>query len=572
MIGHLDLSFAYPHEKCVEADLGAAGHRAARTHIVAGLMPGTVDDAVANRGVGQSRQLAAMGDSIVLFTLAQVSHHERDAATDVVQREQFAVQVDDQDLVVSGLHHVSGADGQVLVVTHGNVVVHRTILPHAGVNCSPRSLGNPDRGRDNSRPQGTCPGRTMNDKSELLAELRIERRAEEPARKRNWLVFLVVLVLVAASAGGWLWLQRETAWPVLTAAATAPPSEAAASVLDGSGYVTARRLATVSSKVTGKVVEVLIEEGMNVTEGQLLARLDAASETADFRLAEARLAAARSAVQETRVLLADARRTLGRTEDLRDQELVSEAELDGARAQVDALDARLQAVEREVEVAQRAVAVQQQRLDDTEIRAPFSGVVIAKAAQPGEMISPISAGGGFTRTGIGTIVDMDSLEIEVDVNEAYIQRVTPGQRVTAVLDAYPEWQIPASVIAIIPAADRQKATVRVRIGFDALDSRILPDMGVRVSFLTAEGGERRAATGVLVAERAVRQDQGASVVYTVVDGRARRAAVRTEGRVGDQVMVTAGLSAGQRVILDPPAELNDGDAVIVQTTQSKEGS
>lgn len=411
----------------------------------------------------------------------------------------------------------------------------------------------------------------MSDKSDLLGELKIDRK-DEPAHGRgrsSWLVAIPIVVTLIAAAV-WFWFStRVVALPVVSAIAVAQPSQQAASVLDASGYVTARRLATVSSKVTGKVVEVLIEEGMSVNQGQLLARLDDATARANFQLGEAQLGAARSALAELAVLTREAERTLSRQRDLRADKLVSEADLDAAQAGYDALQARGKAQEQQVVVAERMLAVQQQQLDDTEIRAPFAGVVIAKSAQPGEMISPISAGGGFTRTGIGTIVDMASLEIEVDVNEAYIQRVQPDQSVTATLDAYPDWQISARVIAIIPAADRQKATVKVRIAFDQLDVRILPDMGVRVSFHSdAEGPQTVDKPGVLISSTAIRRDAGSDIVFRIVTGVAQRRAVGTAGRVGNQVVISSGLSAGDRVVIEGPPELKDGDPVVEQTNES----
>ena len=198
---------------------------------------------------------------------------------------------------------------------------------------------------------------------------------------------------------------------------------------------------------------------------------------------EAQLEAARRAIAETEVRLAEAARTLKRREQLRGDGLIPEADLDQARAEVQSLEARIAAAREQVTVAERQVALQQTELDNMVIRAPFSGIALSKDAQPGEMVSPVSAGGGFTRTGICTIVDMKSLEIEVDVNESYINRVAARQPVTAVLDAYPDWQIPGRVITTVPTADRQKATVLVRIAFDELDPRILPDMGVKVTFL-----------------------------------------------------------------------------------------
>ena len=250
-----------------------------------------------------------------------------------------------------------------------------------------------------------------------------------------------------------------------------------------------------SSKVTGKVIEVNVEEGMAVREGQVLARLDDAQPRAALELAKAQAEAARRAVRESEVRLAEAKLTLNRRLQLVKASLSTQAEVDQAQAEVDSVEARIQAAQQQVAVAERQIALQQTDLDNTIIRAPFSGVALSKDAQPGEMVSPVSAGGGFTRTGISTIVDMGSLEIEVEVNEAYINRVTPKQRVVAVLDAYPDWEIPAHVITMVPTADRQKATVLVRVGFDALDPRILPDMGVKVRFLRdggpGDGGRTR---------------------------------------------------------------------------------
>jgi RND family efflux transporter MFP subunit len=253
--------------------------------------------------------------------------------------------------------------------------------------------------------------------------------------------------------------------------ASAAGEGARGAVLDASGYVVARRKATVSSKVTGKIVDANVEEGMVVEQGQVLARLDSTLHERQVALAEAQVEAARRALAETEVLLREARINLGRTRELVGAKVSTEAALDADQAAMDALAARLEREREEVAVAERQLAIRRQELDDTIIRAPFDGVVVTKDAQPGEMISPVSAGGGFTRTGICTIVDMSSLEIEVDVNEAYINRVRAGQEALATLDAYPEWRIPSRVITPVPTADRQKATVKVRIAFSELDSR-----------------------------------------------------------------------------------------------------
>jgi RND family efflux transporter MFP subunit len=400
-----------------------------------------------------------------------------------------------------------------------------------------------------------------------LAALRIER---EPMRleRRSWGKWLVLLVLVSVVGGAaWLWAARDRPIAVETATVTQRAAGAQASVLNASGYVTARRRATVSSKITGKVVEVNVEEGMAVREGQVLARLDDATAKAALALAEAQAEAARGAVRESTVRLAEARVTLKRRQQLLNDKLIPEADFDAAKAEVDSIDARIASSREQVAVAERQVGVQKTDLDSTIIRAPFSGVAISKDAQPGEMVSPVSAGGGFTRTGICTIVDMRSLEIEVDVNESYINRVKPGQRVTAILDAYPDWEIPAHVITTVPAADRQKATVLVRIGFETVgDPRLLPDMGVKVTFLReAEESATPAAQPVtLLPQAAVRTENGQSYVFVVKQDTVERRAVRTGGTDGDRLEVLAGLAAGDRVVLSPPQELADGARIVTK--------
>lgn len=418
------------------------------------------------------------------------------------------------------------------------------------------------------------------DTTDDLSALRIERAPRRASRRWvKWVVLFAVLAGTAAAA--WRWTTRERPLEVEVAAVTVRRAGSQASVLNASGYVTARRRATVSSKVTGKIVEVNVEEGMAVREGQILARLDDANVSAALRLMEAQLEAARRAINETEVRLADAERTLKRREQLRADGLIPEADLDQARAEVQSLQARIAASREQVTVAERQVALQQTELDNMVIRAPFSGVALSKDAQPGEMVSPVSAGGGFTRTGISTIVDMKSLEIEVDVNESYINRVAAGQPVTAVLDAYPDWQIPGRVITMVPTADRQKATVLVRIAFepstsagssraasrdDALDPRILPDMGVKVTFLREDAASAEAASKptALVPKSAVRSSGGTSHVFVVRGDVVERRAIQTAGTDGDRLEVAAGLSAGDRVVIAPPESLGDGARITVK--------
>jgi RND family efflux transporter MFP subunit len=321
----------------------------------------------------------------------------------------------------------------------------------------------------------------------------------------------------------------------------------------------------VSSKITGKVVEVNVEEGMNVREGQVLARLDDSTPRAALALADAQAEAARGALRENEVRLEHARVTERRARQLLQEGIGTQEMVDQAKADADSLDARMAALREQIRVAERQIDVQQTDLDNTVIRAPFSGVAISKDAQPGEMVSPVSAGGGFTRTGICTIVDMQSLEIEVDVNESYINRVRPDQDVIAVLDAYPDWQIPARVITMVPTADRQKATILVRIAFKKLDPRVLPDMAIKVTFLRQpeDVAAQAAQPTALVPKAAITQDGNGSFTFVVRGDRVERRAIRLGGIDGDRSEVLAGLQAGDRVVLSPPPGLNDGDAVIV---------
>ena len=406
----------------------------------------------------------------------------------------------------------------------------------------------------------------MSELKDELASLRIEREPYRP-RGGRWVLWLTMFVVLAASgAGAWWWATRERPLEVETAVVTARAAGTQAAVLNASGYVTARRRATVSSKITGKVVEVNVEEGMAVKQGQVLARLDDVTLRASLALSQAQADAARGALRETDVRLAEARVILGRRQQLAKEGLITEAEFDAAEAEVASLEARLAAAREQISVAESQIALERTNLDNTIIRAPFSGVAISKDAQPGEMVSPVSAGGGFTRTGISTIVDMASLEIDVDVNESYINRVRPGQPVTAVLNAYPEWSIPGHVITTVPAADRQKATVLVRIGFDQLDPRILPDMGVKVTFLreASDAGGDAPRSVALVPKGAVRTEGEQAYVFVVQGALVDRRAVKLGGTDGDRLEVLAGVQSGERVVVSPPAELTSGAQITIK--------
>ena len=397
-----------------------------------------------------------------------------------------------------------------------------------------------------------------------LDDLRIDRGDERPRRRvLPWIFGVLALLLVAAVAIPLL-APRAPEVKVAPAAEVATTAGGATTVLNASGYVTARRQATVSSKVTGKVTEVLVEEGTQVAEGQLVARIDAAIPEASRRLGESQVQAAAAAREETRVRIAQAKLDLHRQQELAKEGFTSQAEVDRASHDLKALEARLATQQQDLQVTQRSLALRRQDVADTEIRAPFAGVVTSKNAQPGEMISPMSAGGGFTRTGICTLVDMSSLEFEVDVNEAYINRVRPGQPAEGVLDAYPDWRIPAHVITIVPTADRQKATVMVRIAIDARDPRILPDMGVKVSFVEPQKAGAPVQRAVTVPKSALRRE-GEQDVVLVVNGenKLERRAVQVADTTGDVAKVVAGIAARERVVIEGPATLKDGDRVRV---------
>jgi RND family efflux transporter MFP subunit len=411
------------------------------------------------------------------------------------------------------------------------------------------------------------------DQKALLKQLRIghEQREDDDGSGRRWWIAVVVAVVVGGVAASIIYFARGPRVEVEIATAAAPsPQLGAAAILQATGYVTARREATVSAQITGTLTDVLIEEGEHVQAGQVLARLDDTAQKASLAQAQAQLSAAQALLVQSQAQLEQGRRDLKRNEDLVGQHLVSQQALETARTQVEIGAAQVESQKRQVQLARATVEGAQVQLGYTTIRAPFSGVIIAKAAQKGEIVSPISAGGGFTRTGVGTVVDMDSLEIEVDVNEAYLHRVHPDQPAQAVLDAYPDWTIPAHVIAIIPTADRSKATVKVRIALDQKDPRILPDMGVRVSFLdeTAQNAQYGGTApsppaGVLVPGTAIAERAGKSVVFTTDGSRAHQVSVVPGADYGELRLVE-GLASGAKVIRAPPANLNDGSRIVVK--------
>ncbi len=397
-----------------------------------------------------------------------------------------------------------------------------------------------------------------------LGALRIEahKRGSQKAGTRIVTVFLVLLAALVVVGGVYAYMHRTPSVQVATIDA---PDTGPRALLNASGYVTPQRRATVAAKITGRVTGVFFTEGMHVNKGFVLATLDDSDAQRALASAKADRNATQASILDLQVQLKNAQIELHRAQELKAAGVQTQEALDNATMAENSLRAKIDYTKEQVLAADARIQEAQQAVDNCVIGAPFEGIIVSKDAQVGEMVSPISAGGGFTRTGIATIVDMASNEIEVDVNENYIARVKRGQEVTAVLDAYPDWKIPCHVRTIIPTADRQKATVEVRVAFDKLDPRILPDMGVKVTFLGEEEKQgKRGPEGVMVPQNAVRDDSGQEIVFLVKDDHVERHAVKVGATNGSQAQILAGLTPGDTVVVGGPTGLKDGEAVAIK--------
>jgi RND family efflux transporter MFP subunit len=401
-----------------------------------------------------------------------------------------------------------------------------------------------------------------------LGSLRIreDQRGKTVARKR--VLYAIIPVIIFAAIVGAAFALRNQKPVVQVATVAKPDSGGPQTALNASGYVTPRRRATIAAKITGRVTAVFFDEGTRVKEGQLLSTLDDADYKRALDSTRADRNSAQAAIADFEVQLRNAEIELRRAQQLHDGGIGTQEALDNAATTADSLRAKIALAKQQVAASESRVAEAQQAVDNCIIRAPFAGVVVSKDAQVGEMVSPNSAGGGFTRTGIATIVDMNSNEIEVDVNESYIARVKEGQAVRATLDAFPEFPYNAKVRTVIPTADRQKATVKVRISFLKLDEKILPDMGVKVAFLeeakpaaTRKGAEKAPEEVIFIPKSAVRSESNASFVYLIKDGVLERRAVSIGMERGTDVGVLAGLTPGDSIVIKGPANLHDGDKV-----------
>lgn len=400
-----------------------------------------------------------------------------------------------------------------------------------------------------------------------LSSLRIDdhsRRSSKNGKRLGLFAAGVGAVLLLAS----LLLAFRSQKPIVEVATARPASGAKAeALLNASGYITPRRRATVAAKVTGRVEQIYAEEGLHVKSGQVLATLDCSQPNAALTSAKSDRDATAAALADLQVQSANADREAVRAQGLHTAGVISPQALDAAKTTAESLHSKIALTKEQVRAADSRIGVAKEDADNCIVRAPFDGIVVSKDAQRGEIVSPISAGGGFTRTGIATLVDMNSLEIEVDVNESYIARVQPGQRVSATLDAYPDRELPAKVRTVIPTADRQKATVKVRIAFDKLDDTILPDMGVKVAFLSVAphpgknaGGDARA----IIPKSAVRNDGGKQIVYLVRDQKLERRAVSLGAERGSDVEIMAGLVPGDKLVVGGADKLHEGQAVEVK--------
>jgi len=399
-----------------------------------------------------------------------------------------------------------------------------------------------------------------------LSSLRIEDRSRSGGKTGKRLGLFAAGLGGLVLLGGLLLALRPQRLLVEVAAAQPASHSEAMTLLNASGYVTPRRRATVAAKVTGRVEQIFAEEGLHVRAGQVLAELDCSQSKAALASAITDRDAAAAALSDLEVQLGNADRELKRAQGLRAAGVNSEQALDTARTTDDSLRSKIALTKEQTRAAAAKIDVAQQDVENCTVRSPFDGIVVSKDAQRGEIVSPISAGGGFTRTGIATVVDMKSIEVEVDVNEAYIARVRPGQKAMSTLDAYPDWQIPSTVRTVIPTADRQKATVKVRVAFDQLDPRILPDMGVKVAFLSDEPpakGKTSEARAV-IPKAAVRSEAGRQVVFVVAQQKLERRAVSLGAERGSDVEVMAGVAPGDMLVVSGGSGLHDGQSVEVK--------
>ena len=401
-----------------------------------------------------------------------------------------------------------------------------------------------------------------------LGSLRIHDNHRSGGKMGKVLSYVSAVIGLVIIIAGIAYAFRNQTPVVEVVTAQKPEAGGRSAILNASGYVTPRRRATIAAKITGRVTGVFFDEGTHVKAGQLLATLDDSDVKKALDSAKADRDSSQAAIADFQVQLKFSQIELRRAEQLQQAGVQTQEQLDTASTNVESLKAKINLAKQQVQGTEMRIREAQQAVDNCTITAPYDGIVVSKDAQVGEMVSPISAGGGFTRTGIATIVDMNSNEIEVDVNESYIARVKDRQKVTAILDAYPDWEIPSHVRTVIPTADRQKATVKVRISFDKLDPRILPDMGIKVTFLSDEPVKKVDASAPVVAALlptdALHDDGGKKIVFLVKNDKLERRAVAVGNAQGGQTEILSGIVVGDSVVVKGPANMQDGLAVQIK--------
>jgi RND family efflux transporter MFP subunit len=383
-----------------------------------------------------------------------------------------------------------------------------------------------------------------------LASLRIDREAPPPRPPGAMRLMLWAIPVLAIGAGvAWLFLAPRAPQVRVALAGATGGGTLSSEGISANGYVVARTKASVSAKIPGRLEYLGVAEGTRVKLGEVIARI----ESGDFA---AQLASARARAAETEAQQVQAKRDFERAKTLRGQGLNSDADLENAETRVSVLDAQINAAHAEVELARV-------NLENTQVRAPFDGTVLRKDAEVGEIVAPASAGGGLTRTAIVTMADLGTLEVEVDVNEAYIAQIHNQQAAHITLDAYPDTSFVGRVRQVVPTADRQKATVQVKVSILDRDPRILPEMGAKVVFLRAGAGAPLtvAARRVTVPVGAVVTSGDGSKVWVLEDGKVSARAVEVGPAHGDQVEIRKGLAGGESVVVDPPAGLKNGARV-----------
>lgn len=410
---------------------------------------------------------------------------------------------------------------------------------------------------------------TMSEQSQDLSGLRIDRDRPPPAvgRALRWSVLIVIGA--AALVIGFFYVLRGAGGPTVEVArAQLVGGGAAASTgVTANGYVVARTQASVSSKITGRLEYLGVEEGSVVEAGEIIARLESADYAAALAQREAELATAQAGLLEAEAERDQLQRDVARSRDLRDRGLASDQETEQLEMQLATAEARVGRVRAQVQAAGAAVGVARANLENTYIRAPFSGTVLRKDAEVGEVVAPAVTGGGLTRGAVVTMADLETLEVEVDVNEAYIARIRNEQPASINLDAYPDTSFRGRVRQVVPTADRQRATVEVKVSILDKDPSILPEMGATVEFLEQTGESQPAASArVFVPAAAVRDESGLQIVWVVIDGRVQRRVVEAGPVTGERREIRSGVTAGEQVVVAGHENLQDGTRVRIASS------